>query len=120
MLLCLDLEADDVDWQGPRGGLANFLGWMDPELDRLDSSNAQEERAEAIEQIEFGGGEACWVHLTWRVPKHSRTGEDGGSSSKSKKPLPPPELKLLFLDDTSRERFRRALAAGLNRTEESM
>ncbi|KAL8448177.1 hypothetical protein Emed_003924 [Eimeria media] len=161
-LLCLDLEADAVDWQGPRGGLGNFLGWMDPELERLDSTNAQEERAEAIEQggpawlrqmfgteqgrtlrrldaakqslytpgvkyklddirqIEFGGGEACWVHLTWRVPKHSRDSEDGGSSSKSKKPLPPPELKLLFLDDTSRERFRRALAAGLNRTEESM
>ncbi|KAL8271038.1 hypothetical protein Esti_005023 [Eimeria stiedai] len=161
-LLCLDLEADAMDWQGPRGGLGNFLGWMDPELERLDSSSAQEERAEAIEQggpawlrqmfgteqgrtlrrldaakqclyipgvkhkledirqIEFGGSEACWVHLTWRVPKHSRSSEDGGSSSKRKGPQPPPELKLLFLDDTSRERFRRALAAGLNRTEESI
>ncbi|KAL8433876.1 hypothetical protein ACSSS7_003537 [Eimeria intestinalis] len=160
-LLCLDLEADAMDWQGARGGLGNFLGWMDPELERLDSSNAQEERAEAIEQggpawlrqmfgteqgrtlrrldaakqclytpgvkhkledirqIEFGGSEACWVHLTWRVPKHSRSSEDGGSS-KRKGPQPPPELKLLFFDDSSRERFRRALAAGLNRTEESM
>ncbi|KAL8427933.1 hypothetical protein Efla_003447 [Eimeria flavescens] len=163
-LLCLDLEADVMDWQGPRGGLGNFLGWMDPDLQRLESTNTQEERAEAIEQggpawlcqmfgteqgrtlrrldaakeglytpgvkykledirqIEFGGSEACWIHLTWRIPRHSRSSEEGRSSksSKSKEPLPPPELKLLFFDDTSRERFRRALAAGLNRTEESI
>ncbi|XP_026194059.1 uncharacterized protein LOC113147500, partial [Cyclospora cayetanensis] len=199
-LLCLDLEADAMEWQGPRGGLGNFLGWIDPDIQRLESVDAQREREEAIEQvrlglcgvhregdgvsvsasvracvaaeafsrffaqgllsarisiggpawlrqifgteagrtqrrldaakehlltpgikykldgirqIEFGGGEACWVELTWRIPKASK-GEQAPKKSAA------PTLKLLLLDDTSRERFRRALAAGLNRTEESM
>lgn len=69
-LLCLDLEADTMEWQGPRGGLGNFLGWMDPDLERLDSSTTQEERTEVIEQVtdavlqrtrRSGGHDVSWV-----------------------------------------------------------
>ena len=65
------------------------------------------------------------MEITCRQPRETREDKRDNKENKQKKDnkqnkQTAPIINLLLLDDSSRERFRRNLAQGLNKTEESM